>query len=255
VIEVMLMLRCHGVPVWGLFLVLFSAAPVRAIVAQPFTAGGTYVRPAGDPPSFQIGSGGFVEEIAAFLVGGPDLALSFSSTLSPDATDLVLRYDVTNTGAASASLTFVSFFDAEIDETTNTFFNEYAETDGTPASGQSWEIDEPGYVSGDIYDNAQAGALDGTNAVGIGAPDDVSMALGFAIASLAPGQTARFEFLLSEDGDALGGFFLRQRDIDPLSTTAITYSGVASIVPEPGTALLVAAGAAGLAAFARRERV
>ena len=88
----------------------------------------------------------------------------------------------------------------------------------------------------------------------IGAPDDVSMALAFAIPALLPGQTARFELLLSEDGDALGGFRLRQRDIDPLSTTVITYSGVASIVPEPGTALLVAAGAAALAAFARRER-
>ena len=249
------MLRCRGVSLVGACLLLAAAVPASAIVVQPFTTDGSYLRPTGDPPSFQIGSGGFVEEIAAVLVGGPDLALAFSSVLSVDTTDLTLRYDVTNTGAAPAALTFVSFFDAEIDETTNTFFNEYAETDGTPASGQSWEIDEPGYVFGDIYEHAQAGALDGTNGVGIGAPDDVSMAIAFAVASLAPGQTARFEFLLSEDGDALGGFRLRQRDIDPASTTLITYSGAASIVPEPGTALLVAAGAAALAAYARRERV
>lgn len=248
------MLRCPGAPVRGLLLALLAAAPAQAIVVQPFSAGGSYLRPAGDPPSFQIGSGGFVEEIAAFLVGGPGLTLSFSSALSADATDLTLRYEVTNTGAAASALTFVSFVDAEIDETTNTFFNEYGETEGAPASGQGWEIDEPGYLFGDIYDNAQAGALDGVNAVGAAAPDDVSMALSFAIPALLPGQTARFEFLLSEDGDSIGAFLLRQRDTDAASTTVITYSGIASIVPEPGTLLLLAAGVAGLAATARRER-
>jgi hypothetical protein len=43
-------------------------------------------------------------------------------------------------------------------------------------------------------------ALDGTNALPAGSPDDVAMALSFAIGLLSPGQTARFEILLSEDG-------------------------------------------------------
>lgn len=249
------MLRCRGllrvIAAGGLLL----APAAQAIVAQPFSASGTYLR--SGAPSFQIGAGGFVEEIEAFLAGPGDataarlsaeappagLALSFESILSADATDLVLRYDVTNTsGAPLAGITFVSLVDAEIDETLNTFFNEYAETDGALAANQSYEVDEPGFAFGDIFDNARAAALDGTNAVPQASPDDVSMALAFAIPQLLPGQIARFELLLSEDGDALGGFRIRQRDVDPRSSTVITFSGNGAIVPEPGTALLCAAG-------------
>src|SRR4051812_44487293 len=38
------------------------------------------------------------------------------------------------------------FLDHEIDEQINTFFNELGGTTGAPQPGQSWEIDEPGYV-------------------------------------------------------------------------------------------------------------
>ncbi len=254
----------------GVALVLLIAAAVgseaQAIAVAPLTANGTYVRPPG-PPSFQIGSGGFVEELDAFVLPAgaaaatqlstsavpTGLALSFSATLSGDATDLLLAYEFTNTAAAPlASLTFLSYFDAEIDETLNTFFNEYAATTGALASGQSYEIDEPGFVFGDIFSNAQAGALDGTNGVPAASPDDVAMALSFAIGLLNPGQTARFEILLSEDGDTLGGFAIHQHDVDVRSSTIITYSGAASVVPEPGTVLLLGAGLALVAA--RRNR-
>ena len=241
---------------------LVFAPTSGAIVAQPFTASGTYLRPAGSPPSFQIGSGGFVEEIEAFLAGPGDalaaqlsaqsppagLSLAFSSLLSADTTDLHLFYDVTNTsGGALAGISFVSFVDAEIDEALNTFFNEFGETSGALAPGQGFEIDEPGFSFGDIFQNARATSLDGLNAVPESAPEDVSMALAFLITSLGAGQTARFEMLFSEDGDSLGGLTLRQRDVDPRSTTVITFSGAASIVPEPGTAALLALGAGALA--------
>ena len=262
------MLLGRALGVFSALVLLFAAlaaSDAQAIVVAPMTASGTYLRPAG-PPSFQIGSGGFVEEIDAFLAGPGDalaaqisqqpppagLALAFSSALSADTTDLRLVYDVTNkTAAPIAGITFLSFFDAEIDESRNTFFNEYAETAGALAAGQGYEIDEPGFAFGDIIANARAASLDGTNAVPIGAPEDVSMALSFVIGLLNPGQTARFEILLSEDGDALGGFAIRQRDIDPRSTTVITYSGTASIVPEPGTLVLLGAG---LALVAARRR-
>lgn len=263
------MLRGHALGLVVALALLFVVAVVfeaQAIVVAPFTANGTYARPPG-PPSFQIGSGGFVEEIGAFVLpaGAPaatqlstaavlaGLALSFSSSLSADATDLLLAYEFTNTDALPlAGLTFLSFVDVEIDETLNTFFNEYAVTTGALAAGENYEIDEPSFVFGDIFANAQAGALDGTNAVPAASPDDVAMALSFAIGLLNPGQTARFELLLSEDGDTLGGFAIHQHDIDLRSSSVSTYSGAASIVPEPGTALLLGAGLALVAA--RRNR-
>lgn len=260
------MLRGRGLAL-ALLLAIAVVPEAQAIAVAPFTASGTYSRAPG-PPTFQIGSGGFVEEIEAFLAGPGDalaaqlsqqpppagLALAFSSALSIDTTDVLLRYDVANTSAVPvAGITFVSFFDAEIDESLNTFFNEYAETEGALAPGRGYEVDEPGFAFGDIFSNARAASLDGTNAVPIGAPEDVSMALSFAIGPLNPGQTARFEILLSEDGDALGGFAIHQHDVDARSSTVITYSGAASLVsepgpvspvPEPGAALVFAAGLA-----------
>lgn len=241
---------------------VFSVPAAHAIVVAPFGPNGTYQRPPGQPPVFQIGSGGFVEELDAFVRtdGAPaatrlatspvpgGLALAFQSSLSADGSDLLLVYDFTRTGATPlASITFLSFLDVEIDEATNTFFDEYGEVSGSPVPGQGWEIDEPGFVSGDIFTNALAGMLDGTNAVPAGAPDDVSMALSFGLGPLGVGQIARFEVMISQDGGRLGGFALRHHDIDPASTTVVTYSGRASIVPEPGALLLLGTGIAGLA--------
>jgi hypothetical protein len=251
---------------WSLFsLALIAlATPADAIVVQPLSPTGTYLRTG--TPNFQIGSGGFAEEIDAFVLpagaaaatrlsagGAPsDLAPAFGASLSADATDLLLAYEFTNTGASPlAGLTFLSYFDGEIDETLNTFYNEFATTSGALAIGENYEVDEPGYVFGDIFANAQAGTLDGTNALPAGSPDDVAMSLSFAIGLLSPGQTARFEILLSEDGDTLGGFAIHQTDVDVRSTTVITYSGAAFVVPEPATALLLGAG---LALVASRRR-
>ncbi len=111
------------------------------------------------------------------------------------------------------------FVDHELSETENTFFNELGEVSPeAPPPGVTWEIDEPGYVSGDIYDNFLLGTLD--NSVGLLTPDDVSMALGWAF-NVPPGMTATLTFRLSDQRP--DGFYLRHRD--PLSGENVFFSG------------------------------
>jgi hypothetical protein len=225
--------------------------------------------------SMTVGAGGEVVEVDAFVaIDGVDLNggangtaarlssdalpvgldLSFAASRSEDDTDLSLTYTLTNgTGLAITDLTFSSFLDAEIDEATNTFFNEYAELQGATTVDRSFEVDEPGFAFGDIVSNLELGTLDGANAIPLASPDDVSMALSFGFPSLGAGQIAVIEILISEDGDLLGPFAISHRDLDPSSTTVITYSGSASVIPEPTTALLLGLGLGVLASSRARS--
>jgi hypothetical protein len=147
------------------------------------------------------------------------------------------------------------FLDIEIDEAINTYFNEFGNVIGAPGAGLSWEIDEPGFVFGDIYNNFVAGALDNTNGVPPGSPDDVSFALGRAFA-LAAGETATLNFRTSLTAPA-GGFYLVQTDPDSASSvyfsSDLAIRGGGPFIPEPGTLTLLGLGL-GLAAAARRLR-
>ncbi|RYY52554.1 MAG: hypothetical protein EOO09_21075 [Chitinophagaceae bacterium] len=155
--------------------------------------------------------------VAPNLLGGvDDTNFNYATGLG----SITIKF--TNAGSHFAGL----FVDHEIDEDTNTFFNETGTAVDTPMTGWSWEIDEPGFVFGDVLDhftgsNATASLLDNTSGVPVGSPDDVSMALGWNF-SLLTGESAMVSFTLSEAAPARG-FYLGQFDAD--SNTTIYFSG------------------------------
>lgn len=225
--------------------------------------------------TFDFGSDGQIFELDAFVsVGGAlattalssgslpaGLSLDFDATLSGDASDLLLTYSFTNTLASAVDdVFFVSFVDAEIAEPVNSFFNEYATTAGSLAPGQGFEVDEPGFAFGDIFQHVQAGALDDTNALPDAAnADDVSIAMSWELGSIGAGETRAIEVLLSEDGDSIGTFSVTQRDGGRnASPTRLTMSGrpasPAAPIPEPRGALLFSVGALFVLARTRAAR-
>jgi hypothetical protein len=174
--------------------------------------------------------------------------------------------DVTGLGAISVSVSgagahFVGLFvDHDIDKAINTFFNEFGSATGAPVAGESWEIDEPGFVFGDIFTNLQGNSLDNTNGVPAGSEDDVSMALGWDY-TLAAGETSAITFLISENLPS-SGFYLTQTDPDSQASiyfsSTLTIRGTGgAVIPEPGTLALygMGLGIAGLWGANRRRMV
>lgn len=158
---------------------------------------------------------------------------------------------ITMTGVGTHS--FDVFFDYEIDEADNTYFNEYGSVTNTAGTSQSWEIDEPGYQTGDIYDNFLLSKLDKTNAITDAAPDDVSWAMGWDF-TLLEDEMAIISLIIGDTAPA-SGFYLGQ--IDPDSDKAIYFSSTIRIepVPEPGTMILVGLGVIGMVGFGRKKRL
>jgi PEP-CTERM motif len=156
---------------------------------------------------------------------------------------------VTIDGAGSHSVDF--FADIDIDAAINTYFNEIAVTGGALAAGESYEIDEPGYVFGDIWSNFLDDALDNSN--GLLTPEDVSAAFGWDFV-LDADEVATIQFLVS-DVMPTSGFFIAQTDPDSDYTLYLTSSlqieGGGGGVPEPGTVVLIGIGLLGLAGVRR----
>jgi len=158
-----------------------------------------------------------------------------------------LNIDLTGAGGHFVGL----FVDHDIAAAENTFFNEFGSSTGVPVAGQSWEIDEPGFVFGNIFDhfvgsNPSGSQLDSSNGVPPGSSDDVAMALAWNLL-LSPDELARFTFLLSETPPS-SGFYLEQ--IDPDSAVHLYFSSSVSVVlprvpdsSSPFWLLLLSAGA------------
>ncbi len=143
------------------------------------------------------------------------------------------------------------FVDHEIDEAINTYYNENGDAVGSPATGQSWEIDEPGYAFGDIYGNLLGSALDGSNGVPAGSEDDVSMAMAwdFDVADLP----AIITFNLSYTAPPSGWFYLVHNDPDSGESVYFSSSLTATVIPAPGALLLGAIGASCVGWLHRRR--
>jgi VPDSG-CTERM motif len=162
-------------------------------------------------------------------------------------------------GAGNAGAHYVAaFFDHDIDAAINTFFNELGSVSGAPVAGQSWEVDEPGYTTGDIYNNLVAGTL--SDSVDITTPDDVSMAMGWSF-NMGASDVATIDWTLGTTRPSGGGLILIQTDPDSQKSiyfsSTLSFGSVGPFVPDSGSTLMLLGVAltaiSGLSARLRRE--
>lgn len=196
--------------------------------------------------------GGYVHANGSLHAQLDGSAGSFFTTLDADNLG-TFGWTFTNTsGTALSNLYFLVFLDADIDRDLNTFFNEYGEFGSLalPPSAilgsiaaSSWEIDEPGFLFGNIVTNLFAGVLENSNGVPSSAPDDASLALGFFLAQLSPGQSLTVRMSISRTD--IGGL----RQVDPDSDFQFYFNGAAEVtnggpspIPEPSTFALMISG-------------
>lgn len=187
---------------------------------------------------------GVVHDSSGLVAQLDDTSASFFSTLNANNLGTFGWTFTNTTGNALTNVRFFGFLDADIDEPLNTSANEFgafvslALPPGAPVgsiAASSWEIDEPGFSFGNIFANVQAGALDNSNGVPSGAPDDVALALGFSVGTLGVNQQVKATFRLSDTN--IGGL----QQVDPDSNVQFWFNGSieTSPVPEPGTGMLI----------------
>jgi hypothetical protein len=178
------------------------------------------------------------------------------------------------TGLGTLTLTFKGkpgtyFVDAYFNLTLSVpFYNEYGTVTGSPAAGQTWQIDDPIY--GTIFANAQSNTLDDTNHIpgtvsnylgtcaSVYAPgcansnDEVSWAMGFGF-TLGANQEEVITLNLSQT-QPTSGFYLGQvHPVDPNNASPVNayFNGTAvtkpsTVIPEPDTWVLLLTGLSAL---------
>ena len=146
---------------------------------------------------------------------------------------------------------FIMGVDIDID-----FFVSYTDesgsTTGTPEAGQSWEIDEPEFIFGDIWTNLNNGALDNTNAVPVSSPYDVGMALGWDY-HLDAYEYAVITMSIRHASPSTS-FYLSQTDLASSEVIHLSSTLDIAYIPEPVTVLGVILGLGGLGGYVRRRR-
>jgi hypothetical protein len=189
---------------------------------------------------------------------GTGIDLSYSNGLDSSGYGSLTWEFTNNTASTLSDVSLFGYVDAEIVETFNSFANEYGEYIGITGSGSgdinpdSWEIDEPGYVFGDIYYNLLSGSLDNSNAVPAGLEDDVSLALGFELGDILVGQTWTMMLVISESD--IGGLY--HGDAEGLAGAYVNGTVIvdaATPVPEPSAVLMFLLGMFGMTLL-RRQR-
>jgi len=178
---------------------------------------------------------------------GAGLDITFSNSLNLDNFGNVSWQVSNNSGSDLTDVSFFAFLDADIDDSINTYFNESGALVSVAGAGASdtaadfWEIDEPGFFFGDIFDNLLAGSLDNFNNVPAGLEDDVSLALGFEVGTLLAGQSLLASLEISLDN--IGGL----SHTDPNSNTTFFFNGTVASqdvnsIPEPEVLILFLTG-------------
>ena len=176
--------------------------------------------------AFLFADGGYAQQVTA----------DFSANFDANGYG-AFGWQFTNTSAATLqNARLVVLLDADLDRDLNTFFNESgalvnlnllpqaAPNDIAPSN---WEIDEPGFLFGDLAQHLLTGLLDQTNSVPGNTSDDVALALSFDLGALPPGSPVKSFFFISQTD--IGG--LSQTDGD--SGTKFWFNGYVNLNNPP----------------------